>query len=288
MDFDVRTIAVSGRNLRVATSPGSPGSIPLFFFNGIGANLDMVRGFAAEMATFGIGIVIFDVPGTGGSSAPAAPYRFGWLATLADGVLTGLGITAQVDALGVSWGGALAQEFTHRYPERVRRLILAATSAGAVSLPGRLSALSKMISARRYIDPNYMAHVGGQLYGGKMRTNPELLKAHSNLLRAPRGAGYSFQLLAGVGWTSAHWLHKLAQPTLVMMGSDDPIMPVANGRLLAKLIPHARLVTLDDGHLFLLTSAHESAQIIAAFLLEEKAREHAAGGVAGPAFRGRM
>ncbi len=255
--------------------------MPLLFFNGIGANLDMVRGFAQEMAAFGIGIVIFDVPGTGGSSAPAAPYRFAWLATLADGVLTSLGIAGQVDVLGVSWGGALAQEFTHCYPARARRLILAATSAGAVSLPGRFSALSKMVSARRYIDPNYMEHVGGQLYGGKIRTNPELLKAHSSLLRAPGGAGYSFQLLAGVGWTSAHWLHNLRQPTLVMMGTDDPIMPVANGRLLAKLIPHARLVTLDDGHLFLMTSAHESAQIIAAFLGEETSRDRAVGGVAG-------
>jgi pimeloyl-ACP methyl ester carboxylesterase len=75
------------------------------------------------------------------------------------------------------------------------------------------------------------------------------------------------QMLAGVGWTSAHWLPALRQPTLVMMGTDDPIIPVANGRLLAKLIPNARLVTIADGHLFLLTSARECAPIIADFLL---------------------
>ena len=47
----------------------------------------------------------------------------------------------------------------------------------------------------------------------------------------------------------------LRQPTLVIAGKDDPIVPLANGRIMAKLIPDARLVTLEDGHLFLLTSA---------------------------------
>jgi pimeloyl-ACP methyl ester carboxylesterase len=51
-----------------------------------------------------------------------------------------------------------------------------------------------------------------------------------------------------------------------MAGTDDPIVPVVNGRILARLIPDARLVTLDDGHLFLVTSAGASADIIADFL----------------------
>ena len=62
------------------------------------------------------------------------------------------------------------------------------------------------------------------------------------------------------------WLHFLAQPTLVIAGTDDPIVPVANGRILAKLIPDARLVTIDDGHLFLVTRPKEFAEIIADFL----------------------
>jgi poly(3-hydroxyalkanoate) depolymerase len=266
---DVRTLEVAGRSLRVATSAGSPGTLPLFFFNGIGANLELVRGFADELGAYGIGIIIFDVPGTGGSSAPAAPYRFSWLADLANEVLVRLGIDGQVDVGGVSWGGALAQEFTHRYPLRVRRLLLAATSAGAVSVPGRLSALAKMVSLRRYVDRNYLTAVGGELYGGKVRRNAKLLEEFGGALRSPRGTGYYLQMLAGVGWTSAHWLSALRQPTLVLMGTDDPIMPVANGRLLAKFIPNARLVTIADGHLFLLTSARESARIIADFLLGE-------------------
>jgi pimeloyl-ACP methyl ester carboxylesterase len=52
-------------------------------------------------------------------------------------------------------------------------------------------------------------------------------------------------------------------PTLVIAGTDDPIVPLANGRILARLIPPARLVTIDDGYLFLATSAGECAEIIA-------------------------
>ena len=51
-----------------------------------------------------------------------------------------------------------------------------------------------------------------------------------------------------------------------MMGTDDPIVPLVNGRILAKLIPNAQLVTIDDGHLFLLTSAKEAATRVTEFL----------------------
>jgi pimeloyl-ACP methyl ester carboxylesterase len=51
-----------------------------------------------------------------------------------------------------------------------------------------------------------------------------------------------------------------------MAGTDDPLVPVINGHILAGLIPNARLVTLDDGHLFLVTRAGESAAIISDFL----------------------
>lgn len=64
------------------------------------------------------------------------------------------------------------------------------------------------------------------------------------------------------------WLPFLRQQTLIMMGSDDPIVPVANGRLLAALIPKSRLVIVPDGHLFLMTSIRECAPIIRDFLLE--------------------
>ena len=98
------------------------------------------------------------------------------------------------------------------------------------------------------------------------RRDPELLKEHSRHIRPPRGRGYLYQLLAAWGWTSLPWLGALRQATLVMHGSDDPIVPLANAKILAACIRNASLYVVDDGHLFLVTRAHEMAAVVKDFL----------------------
>jgi poly(3-hydroxyalkanoate) depolymerase len=262
-----QNVDVDGQMLRVGLRPGSGHAPPLLIFNGIGANLELVEPFVAALD--GFETIIFDVPGVGGSPASLLPYRFSTLARLAVDLLAKLGHTGPVDVIGVSWGGALAQQFARRYPDRCRRLILAATSAGAIMVPGKLSALTKMVSPRRYTDPDYLAEVGADLYGGSYRRDPGLLREHSRHIRPPRGRGYLYQLLAGAGWTSVPWLRRLRQPTLVMHGSDDPIVPLINAKILAALIPNAKLYVIDDGHLFLVSRAVEVAPVVRRFLLEE-------------------
>jgi pimeloyl-ACP methyl ester carboxylesterase len=111
-----------------------------------------------------------------------------------------------------------------------------------------------------------MGRIAGDIYGGRMRNSPDLVQKHMRHVRGSSDYGYYLQLMAFVGWTSLPWLPFLPQPTLVMAGSDDPIVPLVNGRIMAKLIPDSQMVTLDDGHLFLLTSAQESARLITEFL----------------------
>jgi pimeloyl-ACP methyl ester carboxylesterase len=133
-------------------------------------------------------------------------------------------------------------------------------------VPGKLTVLLKMATPRRYKDHEYMDRVAADIYGGAMRRSPELVRRHLRHVRWSSDYGYYLQLMAGVGWSSLPWLPFVPQPTLVMAGTDDPIVPVVNGRILATLIPDARLVTIDDGHLFLVTSAGTSAAIISQFL----------------------
>jgi pimeloyl-ACP methyl ester carboxylesterase len=80
--------------------------------------------------------------------------------------------------------------------------------------------------------------------------------------------GYVYQLLAMTAWTSLPWLTSLRQPTLIMMGRDDPLVPPVNGHILARLIPNARLQMIDDGHLFMVTQPVETARMIEAILKE--------------------
>jgi poly(3-hydroxyalkanoate) depolymerase len=257
---------VDGQLLRVGIRPGKTGRPPLLIFNGIGANLELVEPFTAALGE--VETIVFDIPGVGGSSLPTLPYRFSTLARLAHRLLAELGYDGQVDVLGVSWGGALAQQFAYLHPERCRRLILAATSPGAIMVPGRLSAIIKLINPRRYSDPQYLEKVGADLYGGAFRREPGLLREHGRHIRPPGGLGYLYQLFAGLGWTSVLWLHSLRQPTLVMAGTDDPIVPLINAEILASLIRKARLYVIDDGHLFLVTRAREVAPVVREFLAE--------------------
>jgi poly(3-hydroxyalkanoate) depolymerase len=267
--MEVRNVDLDGQELRVGIRRGAGKLPPLLMFNGIGANLELVHPLVDALDP--VEVVIFDVPGVGGSPAPALPYRFSMLALLADRLMTRLGYGEQVDVLGVSWGGALAQQFAHQFPKRCRRLVLASTSAGAIMVPGKLSVLSKLLVPRRYTDPDYLQKVGGQIYGGIYRRNPELLKDHSRHIRSPRGRGYLYQLLAAWGWTSLPWLGSLRQPTLVMHGNDDPIVPLINAKFLAATIPNAKLHVVDDGHLFLVARAQEVGPIIEKFLSQDSA-----------------
>jgi poly(3-hydroxyalkanoate) depolymerase len=264
---EVRQIDVYGHAVRVAVRRATRHSTPLLLFNGIGSNLELLQPFIEALGD--IETVIFDVPGAGASPPPLLPYRFFGMAHIANRLMTELGYTGKFDVFGVSWGGGLAQQFAFQYRRRCRKLVLAATSQGTLMFPGRLRSLMKLANPRRFVDRDYLSRIGPELYGGIMRTRPDLLAAHSAQLRAPKGRGYTYQLLAAWGWTSLCWLPLLQQPTLILAGTDDPLMPVINARVMASLIPDARLHLVDDGHLFIGTRAVEMAQTVRLFLTED-------------------
>jgi poly(3-hydroxyalkanoate) depolymerase len=263
-------INVKGEDLCVALEQGDGNEPPLLLINGIGANLEMLDPFIEALDNVGeqkIGTIRFDVPGIGGSPLPRYPLRFKGLARLISEMLDVLG-HQDVDVLGISWGGGLAQQFAHQYPARCRRLILVSTSSGGISVPGKPSVLGKMISPRRYLDPSYMADIAPLLYGDAFRQNADLAQSYAQLIKASHGRGYLMQLMAGVGWTSIPWLHQLRQPTLILAGKDDVIVPPINARILARLIPHATLHIFNGGHLFALTEKEQVASLVYAFLTD--------------------
>jgi poly(3-hydroxyalkanoate) depolymerase len=196
---------------------------------------------------------------------PALPYRPSTLARMSKHLLEQLEIDV-VDVSGVSWGGGLALQFARQYPRICRKLILVSTAAGWTMVPGKPNVLSKMASIKRYTDKGYMRSIAAEIYGGAFRRDDTLINAHAEGMRPSSNAGYMLQLLAMTGWTSVAWLWRLKQLTLVVSGPDDPLIPVANAKLLAKLIPNARLELVDDGHLFVVTDPENTAKLVADFL----------------------
>ena len=261
-NIDVEMIDVRGQMLRVAIKSGDDSKPPLLMFNGIGANLELGFPFLDALDRRAI---LFDVPGVGGSPMPALPYRPSTLARLAKHLLEDLGHD-QADVSGVSWGGGLAQQFARQYPKICQRLVLVATSSGWTMVPGKPNVLSKMGSIKRYTDKGYMRSIASEIYGGAFRTDDTLINAHADGMRPASNAGYILQLLAMTGWTSVPWLWRLKQPTLILSGTDDPLIPVANARLLAHLIPKSQLELIDDGHLFVVTDPKGTANRVETFL----------------------
>ena len=183
----------------------------------------------------------FDVPGVGGSPLPVRPYRFTGLCRLTSQMLDTLGYDT-VDVLGISWGGGVAQHFAFTARRRCRRLVLVSTATGAIMVPARPAVLVRMITPRRYLDPGHLQRVAPTLYGGSARDDPDWVAAMMHAqsrVGSPRG--YLYQLLAGTGWTSLPFLPLLRQRTLILAGDDDPLIPLANARLLRLLIPKSRL-----------------------------------------------
>src|SRR6202789_1369614 len=264
-EFELRMIEVGAQTLRVAVKRGPKGRTPFLLFNGIGANLELAEPFLRALT--GTEAIIFDVPGVGGSPAPPYPYRLSSIARLAAQLLTKLG-HKRADIGGVSWGGGIAQQFAHQHYNMCRKLVLAATSPGAIMVPGSPRVLWKMATPRRYVDKGFMRTVAPEIYGGAFRQNPNLIEAHADAMAGGSGRGDLYQVMAMAGWTSLPLLWTLKQPALILAGTDDPIIPLINARVMARLMPYASLEILDDVHLFLFTRTVEAAAIIEKFLAE--------------------
>ena len=263
--MEIKVFDVDGQELRTAIRKGTSSRPPLMMFNGIGANLELARPFIEQLED--TTAIIFDVPGVGGSPAPGFPYRPSTLARLAKRLGEILGYD-RMDISGVSWGGGLAQQFAFQYPSVCRKLILAATAPGFTMVPGKPNVLSKMASPRRYTDPGYLRSIAPDIYGGAFRTDPTLIGKHAAAMKGATQYGYMLQLLAMSGWTSLPWLWLLRQPTLILSGNDDPLVPMINAKMMHQMISKSRLEVIDDGHLFMVTKPRETAEIIEGFLRE--------------------
>jgi poly(3-hydroxyoctanoate) depolymerase len=267
----IRFVEVDGVRLRTSVRGQGP---PLLLITGLGASLELAEPFERELTTRGLQAVSFDAPGVGQSTAYRLPRRIGGVASTVERLLDALGYD-QVDLLGVSLGGVVAQQLARQAPGRVRRLVLAATGPGLGGLPGSPRVLLALATPRRYRQPDYYRRIAGRVYGGAARRDPDAL-LHGSVARfiePPSIWGYAGQLYAITGWTSLPWLRTLRQPTLVLAGDDDPIVPLVNARILARCIPNARLhVVRGGGHLFLLEQPARIAAVVAGFL---KAKEGA-------------
>ena len=111
--------------------------------------------------------------------------------------------------------------------------------------------------------------VAPTLYGGRIRREPDIFnqQAAARMTRPPSLRGYAGQIFAITTTSTLPFARRIKSPTLILPGTDDPMVPSINSRMLQRAIPSATLHVIEGGaHLFLFDSAGEVAPVIDAFL----------------------
>jgi pimeloyl-ACP methyl ester carboxylesterase len=227
---------------------------PVLLINGVGSHTGMWR--PIEACWPNRQVISFDAPGVGRSRNRLVPPSIPGIADVALAVLDHLGIE-QSDVVGYSLGGTVAQALALHHPERVRRLVLAATSCGYGLVPGQWRSVIHLYNPLRYYSKLYYEWTIGPMAGGQALNDPMFIERHGNLRRQhrPNLLGYYMQMVAISSYSSLSRLKDIEVPSLVVTGDDDRLIPPVNSFMLARRIPGARLlVSRGDGHLLLFDS----------------------------------
>lgn len=259
-------IGVAGRRLNIARwheGAGRGQHRPLLMLNGIGMNLELLAPVARALPEREV--ICFDMPGIGGSPDPVLPYTIPSMALTTASLLDLLGIE-QVDILGISWGGALTQQFAFQHRARTGRIVLAATaSGGATMVPGNSSMLAHLSDPREYTVERTLRRNLASIYNGGGSGKVSL-----NAAKAPSPLGFSYQMMAFATWSSVPFLPLLSMPVMVMADEEDQLVPPSNAHFLHNAIPHSRIEMFHGGgHLFMLSQRDRFIEKLRAFLDED-------------------
>jgi 3-oxoadipate enol-lactonase len=209
----------------------------LLLVPGLGADTRMFSGVIGPLAAT-CHVTVFDVRGGGRSDKPPGPYTIEQMADDAEGLLDVLEIE-QAAVVGYSMGGRIALSLALDHSTRVRRLILAATSA--TTPPSR-------VLSRRWLALEVLS---------RLPTPGE---------RQPRWA-WECQRRASASYDATDRLGEIVVPTLILHGRRDHITSFALARDMAAAIVGSSLVEVPGGHISLVTRERRRlAKEVAAFV----------------------
>lgn len=217
-------------------------------------------------------VITFDNRGTGKSDKPDEEYRLETMADEAVGVLDAIaGASTAAHVVGISMGGMIAQLVAVRHPRRVKQLVLLSTAPGGphtvAPTPAAMTALMPdLTKPPEEIVRSAMAAITAP---GFASTHPEVVRdIVATAMSAPTPQFvFARQMQAIMTSDRYERLAEITAPTLVIHGDADPLVPLANGELLARRIPGAKLLTLRGcGHLAMWEQPRELNAALLEFL----------------------
>ncbi|MBI3742900.1 MAG: alpha/beta fold hydrolase [Chloroflexi bacterium] len=257
---------------------GDPKAPPVLLHPGLGGT-QLSWSPVASRLELSHRLILFDPRDVGESGRATKPYAIADLASDVVGLLDHLAL-ASVDVVGLSMGGAVAQELAITYPARVRRLVLLATydsgDPRGTFVFRHLAHLRRTLPREdftRLLLPWLYTHEELSAPG----VNPEAIVAR--MLEEPNiqeSEAYERQMEATIAFHSRDRLDRIRCPTLLVFGDDDLFTPMRFARSLSQRIRGSRLEVLSGaGHALAWTRSKEVASLIHSFLSEQMGKEPA-------------
>lgn len=236
----------------------------VLFSNSLGSDLTMWDEVVVRLQPQ-VRILRYDTRGHGQTPASPSPVSIDDLGRDVIGLLNALNIQT-IYFCGLSMGGLIGQWLAIHYPERISKLILCNTAA-KIGTPSMWNERMETVSQQgvsviaeavleRWLTPEFR------------RANPATLTRLLAMFRANTDAGYIACCAAIRNTDLRHDIHRITAPTLIIVGTYDPVTTVADGQFMEKEIPNARLHELPAAHLSAVEAADTFAPILSAFLTQ--------------------
>lgn len=236
------------------------GDEPIVLLGPIGADRSVWAAQVESLRQRGLAALAVDLRGHGASPKPLGSYTVGALAADVEVTLDILG-TPSAHIVGLSLGGAVAQQLAISAPDRVLTLTLISTSA---RFGDRQTWLDRATAVRLHGTQTIADALAGRwLTPGFSAEHPETIAGlQAMVLNADRD-GYAGCAEALADWDVRDQLGKIEAPTLVIGGRDDQSTTPASLRSLAEAIPGGRHVVEDGMHLVNIERAESVSRLIA-------------------------
>jgi pimeloyl-ACP methyl ester carboxylesterase len=251
---------------------------PLVMIVGIGGSMTLlfrqIPIFSKEYK-----LIVFDNRGAGRSDAPDIPYTIETMADDIAGLLNTLGIKS-AHIIGTSMGGAIAQNFALRYPERVRSLTLASTDCGGshwipADAENTKNSTQTGNDSTATVEERNKKRASFLFSQDFIDNNPGIIHEFfaKTMEHPPTPQSYIRQLQALEGHDTYERLPEIRVPTMIIHGESDPINPVENARILASRIPKAELHILKNmRHCVIYEASDEVNRLMLDFLRRHRTK----------------
>lgn len=210
-------------------------------------------------------VIVFDNRGVGRTDAPVMTYSMEMMADDISGLLEKIGIK-QAIIYGTSMGGAVAQFFAIRHPQKVIKLILQSTSclgSHAVMASDEVLEYLENQAKTAVRDESPLPGVTPEFADN----NPEIVKELRERMQRYPAPGMQRQLQASINSTGTYdSLPEISAPTLIIHGEADLLWPVENAQVLASRIPNAQVVIYKKTGHQIVESMNEKNKLVLDFL----------------------